>query len=53
MSLFIPVLLDIVVPELYLAYVQGVLELVHPRLQAIVTSLPKTDLVGSIRIECS
>jgi len=53
MSLFILLLLDIVVPELYLAYLQSVLELVHPRLQAIVTNLPETDLMDSVQIECS
>jgi len=53
MSLVITVLLDIVVPELYLAYLQDVPELVYSRLQAIVTNLPKTDLLGSVQIEFS
>jgi hypothetical protein len=52
-SLIIPVLLDIVVPELYLAYLQDVRELVYSRLQAIVTILPKVDLVASIQLKCS
>jgi hypothetical protein len=52
-SLIIPVLLDIVIPELYLAYLQDVRELFYSRLQAIVTILPKIDLVGSVQLKCS
>jgi len=51
--IIIPVLLDIVISELYLQYLQDVLELVYSRLQSVVTILPKTDLVGSVQIKCS